>query len=93
MSQGHVPLLRKEHIIIKLLRKLFIKPNAFVVKGHALGGSIIGTNDRRISPAVSGSQITLFQNGHIFDSTLSQVVGGSQPVDPGSDDDHIIGRL
>lgn len=62
-----------------------------IVKTGALVIEIVGADDRRVAAGIAAPEPALVDDGDIGDAVLAgQIIGGSQTMAAGADDDHVI---
>jgi hypothetical protein len=94
MRQRQVAMLGEHHVEIEVAGELFVELHALLVERDALGGSIVGPDDRRVASAGAAAKVALVQHRHIGDAVVfRQVVGGREPVNAGADNGDLVRRF
>ena len=91
VSNGKMALLREHDVVIKLERQAFVELDALVIKRHTLRRAIVGANDGRVPSAGAAAEVSLVEHCDVRDAAFAEVVGNSQTMDAGADDDDVVG--
>src|SRR5579863_4914967 len=91
MCQRQVSALAEEHVPSQLLRHPLIQFQRGIVKGNAFGCAVVRAQDCGVAAAGSGTQIALVEQRDLaYAVLLAEIVGGSEPMYTGANDDHIV---
>ena len=90
MPQVEPSHLVEKDVEVEVFGQSLIELDALVKEGNALGGEVVGANDRRGAGAGAAAQITFVENGHVLNAQLGEVVGGGQPMHTAANDDHAV---
>ena len=94
VREREVPMLREHEVEVQVLRELLVELDALLVEGSALGGAVVGPDDRRVPARGPGADIALLENRDVVDAVVRrQVVRGREPVRAAADDDNVVVAL
>jgi hypothetical protein len=69
---------------------MLVLSQSFVVEPYVLWGSIVCSDDLRVSPTAPPAEIRLIENSDAGDPTPRQIVSDRKPMNPSSDYDYVI---
>ena len=86
-----MPLLGEEQVEVELRRQPLVELDRGVVEARALGGLVVGAQDRRVAPGRAGADVALLEHADVGDPVVAgQVVGGREAVRAAADDHHVV---
>src|SRR4051794_7566978 len=94
MREREVALLREEQVEVELGGQALVELHAPAVERRALGGAVVGADDRRVAAGRARADVALLEHGHVANAVVSrQVVGGREAVRAAADDHDVVPRL
>ncbi len=91
VGQREVPAPGEHHVVVQVRGQRAVELHRPVVEPDALGGQVVGAQDRRAAAGAAAADVALVQHGDVGDPVVDrEVVGGGQAVHPAADDDHVV---
>ena len=94
MRECEVPLLREEEVEVGVGTETLVELEAATVEPRALGRSVVGADDGRVSAGGPGADVALLEDGDVRDAVVfREVVRGCEAVRPAADDHDVVPPL
>ena len=90
MAQVEPSHLAEQDVEVEVFGQPLVELDALVKERNALGGEVVGANDRRGAGAGAAAQITFVENGNVLNTQLGEVIRCGQPMHTAADDDNAV---
>ena len=83
--------LAEHHVVVQIVAQIFPERQRMFIKRPIARQHVVGTNNRGVTPSITAAKPAPFHYGHVGDAVIAgQIVSGCEPVQTGTDNDHVV---